>query len=1122
MVMVEKIKLDPWWKECIPRNDLLKSNIHENEFTADLGEFLEDRCAEIYRDPIKFFDYSFITNMMKELFINILITLSKKDKSGPSIIQIDTPYGGGKTHTLISLYHLINSQHLLRDHWKLSEIYKKCGKMEKAKVACFIGTVPDPLGTIHTDTGIRTRTFLGEIFYQLGVYGLIKDLDEKGSSFGTKKIGECLNRVGPCLILMDEFLVYVTKMYAQKNNPEILKIIENLFPSIQELFTAIASSSSAVLVITYPSRPEQIFSESANQYKDQLFAWLETYKEVTNRSHTSKMVAKGDEEVGQILQSRLFKSLPPLKDQEKVGESFFTLYKEYKEQFPHYATAEDYKEKIVKSYPFHPELLRIFHEQWGTLPKFQLTRHLLKILALIIKEEFQKSEDERRDSPIIMPSHINLKSPGIQSILFDVIDEKYESVLSLDIKRAENIDKMFLKDSILSRGEYALGLTVIIFLHSFSGSTAELSPREHVASVGVNISSCLFSALAPNYAAPFVDNFTGLPVFEDVIQITKKLLDSEIGLYYLHCTKDRQYFFNLKKNLTHFAGGEFNRIGDKIEGLYSEIKKIWKCQSINLKPIYFPKKPQDIMDDNEQLSVVLLNPKDFIHSETINLDFLENLAELAAENTEKAITGERRRFFKNRLFFLGADAESWRQAKNAYKWAKAWKITSELAIFNNSSKPEKEQATEQMSEYEKKYKSLIQFIFSHLYLYDEIGNIKKNSRDLKQILLVKDISPCQRIYDFLNGQIDENEYIVWNMLRPELLVNHEKYRSAWSTKQKIISAQELWNNFATFTTLPILENQDVLKKCINLGLKKGLFGVAYKKPEENAFSYVALDSDELYPKKSLGEIYLFRLKTEISVKCKDCKKLFKYNPTTPEYLCDDCKRVTCNRCLATVKSKEIEEIGCIKCKSLVFCPNCNILANSKELRLDGEKCSKCLGKQICPACKSPVLEDSLLPSLNNPEYCKLCKKWSSCKKCKIRKVDKELIEGYCRKCKPPEPKKLKCQKCNMKFLPIHLKEGLCEKCRVSREEFVNEISLEIVISNLNREASIFADIQEAFVSKDLDTNTSGKILLKLSIPEVKSQWSSIEEAENWIKANFQSQSRKIDYKIKTGYKSDKQ
>ncbi len=725
-------QLDPWWKLCVVRSDLITGSIQKREFTADLGEFLEGRCAEIYRDPVKFFNYTYITRMMDILFRDILSILTKTDTKSPSIIQIDTPYGGGKTHTLISLFHLINSFKDLKDHLKLKEIYSSCNFNGNVKIACFVGTAPDVTGTLHTDTGIRTKTFLGEIFYQLGVYGLVKDLDAEGRSFGTTKIDECLQRVGPCIILMDEFLIYIAKMFSEKNNTEMETIIENLLPSIQELFTAVANSESAVLIVTYPSRAEQIFSEYAQHYKDQLFAWLKTYEDVSNRTQTTEMVAAGDEEVGLILQTRLFEKTPSLKMKKSVGEAFFVYYKENLDHFPQFITAEDYKLKITKTYPFHPELLRIFHEQWGTLPKFQKTRHLLRILAEVIKEEFQKPEEERNQSPLIMPGHINLKNPKIQSTIFHVIDRNFEPVIAMDINKAENIDKIFDEKSRLGKGKYAVGLTTSIFLHSFSGSTANLSPRKHVVSIGANIPSCLISVIAPFYNAPFPDGDAGLPNIDDVISITNKLLDSEIGLYYLHCTKDRRYYFDLMKNLTSFAAQEFKRLSGSLDDLYDEIKKIWQAKGVNLKPIYFPSKPQDIPDSSDHLLIVLLNPRDFIVSSSPNFKYLQELAQNSAEKTRNTATGDRFRFYKNRLFFMAADERVWLRAKITYKWAKAWQITKKLAIFDRASRPERENADNQIKNYEEEYKSQLQFLHGFLYIYDNEGNIQTQPKDLKQ------------------------------------------------------------------------------------------------------------------------------------------------------------------------------------------------------------------------------------------------------------------------------------------------------------------------------------------------------------------------------------------------------
>ncbi|MBN2152847.1 MAG: DUF499 domain-containing protein [Candidatus Lokiarchaeota archaeon] len=982
-----------------------------------------------------------------------------------------------------------------------------------------MGTVPNIKGTVHIDTGVKTRTFLGEIFYQLGVYSMVKELDEKGGAFGTETIKECLKLAGPCVILIDEFLLYVTKMYPYKDDPDYAPVVSSLFPAIQELYTAISNSDSAMLVITYPSRPEQIFDENARHYKAELFAWLETYKEISSRSVTSKMVAKSDAEIGQILQVRLFEKIAPRETREKVGKSFFTYYKDHKDEFPHYITAEDYSERIMSTYPFHPELLRIFHEQWGTLPRFQLTRDLLTILAETIVDEFQKDEKKRRKAALIMPAHVNLRDPAIRALIFDIIGKDYEPILASDLRRAEAIDKLFEGQGLLGQDEYTLGITTAIFLHSFTGSTAKLSPRDHIASIGASIPSCLVSTLVPKYTAPFEKGDAGLPVFEDIMRIVKKLLDAEIGLYYLHCSIDKQYYFDLQKNLTHFAANEFNQMAGKLDDLYKEIETIWRCTKVPIVPVPFPQRPQDINSNNESIYLVLLDPTKFSEKpQNKNFKHVEFLAEYAMESSPTATTGDKVRFNKNRLVFLAAGDSTWNLVELYYKWFRAWKTTTDLTIFKNATKPEQDHANLQVSEYQEKYKTQIQLLFSHLYTFKPDGKINPDPKDLKQFLYVKDIVPCHQIYSYLTGEIDENEALIWNTLRPELLANAERYQHAWGASQPTTTAQEVWDRFAQDTALPMLENKVVLKKCINEGLKKGLFGVAYKEAGQEAASHVVGEDEELDTKRPFGEILLFRPGTDISVQCKDCQKTFKFDSDKADYLCPECTRVSCHRCGATVRAKEITAEGCTKCRDMVACPSCHNLVMSTDLKLGGTKCVICMGKVQCPACKTHVLEDKLLPSPSDAQYCEACKSWEACKGCGIRFAPKDLVDGYCKKCRPPAPQKLKCRGCGKEFLPHLLEDGLCASCRQRQATYVKEIQLTITLQNLNREASVFTDILEAFGSKGLDTSTSAKVGLTIAIQADKSIWETEADAKSWIDANFKSQNRQIDMRIKLGTK----
>lgn len=1119
-------KLKAWWSLCIPRADIMREFIPEREFTADFGAFLSGEVTEIYRDAVKFFDNTYITQEMHKHFKNILTTVSGR-KTTPSIIQIDIPYGGGKTHTLIALYHLIKSIQTLKTHPKLESLYSSFSVPEDVKIACFDGVSVGVDGVHHVDTGIKTRTFIGEILYQLGVYGMVKEEDLSGKSIGAKKIGDCLKKVGPCLILIDEFLVYVAKIYPQFNNPELKPIIDTLLTSIQELYTAVANYSDAsALVITYPSRVQQILNEYAKDYKDKLSVWISSYKDVTQRTQTTKMLAADTLEVGSILQTRLFEDLPALAIREEVAKAFNSYYHDPHIQkfLPQVIQQKSYDKELVSTYPFHPELLRIFYEQWGTIPNFQLTRHLLKILVEVIREEFNKSEENRRISPIIMPSHINLVNPNIQATLFNAIDRNYREVLSSDIDRATNIDKRFDPSTPLGKGRFTEGITTAIFLHSHSGSTADTSPRAHVASKGATISSCLLAVLTPYYKVPFPDPNAGLPPIEEISNITEKLLDSEIGLYYLHCTTDFQYYFDLKKNLTMIAAEYYsNSIIDSNELILS-IQKAWESRGVSLKPIFFPSKPKEIPDSSIDLMLVFIDPRQYVYSSS-NQKIIEEYFLIAARAPPGVSTGELKRLFKNRLFFITADENLWRDVEENYRWNVAWKTTIKLKSFENASSPEQSHARRQVEKYENEYQKGLRTLFHHLYIIktDPKGPQFEHI-DLRQYLLVKDVSLLARVDEFLLGRIDKNTYYIWDRLRPDLLVNTERYTAAWAPEQAIISAQQLWENFAQYTSLPKLMNQNTLQICIQEGLQKSLFGVAYKKSGEAYYSHILSEGEELDTDKPFNEIFLYRIDSYLEVKCKDCGKIFSVNSTGADFLCSDCIRVTCARCSNIVRASEIinEIDGCIICKEKEKCPNCSQFVVKDDLRMNGNKCVLCLNKIECPACHTWVLEDLLRPQPpEDPKYCINCESWLSCSQCHIRFPLIELEEGVCRKCRitsqPPPPIKIHCQKCKKLFFPSKLEDGLCPNCRKTKKSYVSQVKLRIPLSNLNEEASVLSDIQTVFMTKRVDDLSSGEITLTIQIPPTRATWMTEEEVRDWISTNFETNIRKVKSEVKTSY-----
>ncbi|RLI98027.1 MAG: hypothetical protein DRP00_02915, partial [Candidatus Aenigmatarchaeota archaeon] len=391
--------MKPWWQIAIPHKDIREGRI--GDFAADLRSIMEGKASLEYVDSETFFKRTHPTKGLKNIVKDVLLTLAGKEEKG-KVIQLQTPFGGGKTHALVYLYHLFKGEFTPTEDIK--EILKECGLKEipKAKVAVFVGTVPDPL---------KGKTPWGEIAEQLGTYELVKEHDEKRITPGREILEKILSRNEPTLLLIDEITEYVVK--AKEFEDEIFAFCQELTETVSKSLTR------CVLVCTLPSSAP--YGERGERVLSQL-------QKIFGRMQLIYTPVEG-EEIYEIIRKRLFEDLGKVSDHEAVATEYFELYQRLGEEVPSETREIHYKEKIKKSYPFHPELINILFERWGAIPSFQRTRGVLRLLAEIVADLFKRQDP----SPLIQPANVNLSNSRIRRMFIEHIGEVFESVLASDI-----------------------------------------------------------------------------------------------------------------------------------------------------------------------------------------------------------------------------------------------------------------------------------------------------------------------------------------------------------------------------------------------------------------------------------------------------------------------------------------------------------------------------------------------------------------------------------------------------------------------------------------------------------------------------------------------------------------
>ncbi|MCE2838244.1 MAG: DUF499 domain-containing protein, partial [Cyanobium sp. 49614_E6] len=306
-----------------------------------------------------------------------------------SILRLDTSYGGGKTHALIGLNHILTAADQIPN---LAEFIDPSRlPSQKVTVAAFDGENADPMNGRRMEGNVLAFTPWGELAVQLAGpagYERIRNSDRLGAAPpGAETLRELIGE-RPVLILIDELSIYLRKI----KGPAAGQAAEQLTPFLTDLIKAVNSSPQAVLVFTLAlgkgGQAVDAYGEE-NQRIDRIFAELQS---VTGRQITALTPTSEDETV-QVLTRRLFESI----DRSRVEEE-----------------SDDRAANLRKGYPLHPELIETLMQKTSTLENFQRVRGMLRLLAQTVGQLWR---EQPRGVTAIHLHHID---PGNERIRLEL------------------------------------------------------------------------------------------------------------------------------------------------------------------------------------------------------------------------------------------------------------------------------------------------------------------------------------------------------------------------------------------------------------------------------------------------------------------------------------------------------------------------------------------------------------------------------------------------------------------------------------------------------------------------------------------------------------------------------
>jgi len=469
--MTDAYRLKPWTDVVRPHNDVVSGDLAMGTYAANLAAAaLAGEGAEVYVNAQAFFESTYFTSTMRELIGDVFSSLN--GEKGDRVLQLRTPFGGGKTHTLLALYHLAKN----RSAAKAASELRDMADPGPVRVAILSGERLDPERGREVD-GLTLTTLWGELAFQLGgreAYESILVDGEEGGPPG----GEQLTRIlgdSPSLILLDEVLIYVAKGKGVKRLDTTVEKQAMLF--LQNLTESVNQRRHAAMVYSLQASIGEAVGEEE---------LLERLEKIAGRIDRRREPVSGDE-VLRVVQRRLFQNLGDEKVAQEVAEAHAEQLRGHLEAVAETdgdredakRRGDELQRRIVDSYPFHPELIDLMQLRWGSLPRYQRTRGALQFLATVVHALWATRAD-REAQALIGPGDIELADEGTRALLLEQVGEtdQFSAVIEADFLAGDagtrTIDARLGRDvPALERLRVGSRVATTIILLSFGAKQGE-------------------------------------------------------------------------------------------------------------------------------------------------------------------------------------------------------------------------------------------------------------------------------------------------------------------------------------------------------------------------------------------------------------------------------------------------------------------------------------------------------------------------------------------------------------------------------------------------------------------------------------------------------------------------
>ena len=768
--------LRPWRDIVTPQLDVANGRYQLAEFAADLGQVHRGAGSDEYRIPRDFFQRTFLTNGLRRLLSG---ALQRLDGSGADpVVDLQTNFGGGKTHSLLALYHLFSGAPIT-DLVGIEPVLDEAGipRPPQAQRAVLVGYELSPGQPRIKADGCVVNTLWGELAWQLlgrDGFALVAEADRQGVSPGSEILRELFTAAAPCLILIDEWVVYARQLYGISGLPG--GSFDANLSFAQSLTEAAKAAPQTLVVATIPASDAETGGEGGREAAVRL-------KNIFGRIESPWRPAD-TEEGFEIVRRRLFQPItqPALfTARDSVARAFMDLYRSQPQEFSADCREAEYERRIKAAYPIHPELFDRLYNDWSSIEKFQRTRGVLRLMAAVIHALWERQDA----SLLILPASVPIDEARVQFELTHYMEDNWVPVIEKDVDGPHSLPLRIDRDNPnLGRYSASRRVTRTIYLGS--------APNPRNPNKGLTEGQVKLGCVQPGES---------VATFGDAL---RRLSDQSTHLY----LDGQRYWYATQPGVTRLAQDRAAQLDE--EKVLEEVEKRLRVEQSNrgdfARVHVCPTSGADIADDETSVRLVILKP----HLTHALRD--QNSKAREAANEMMNLRGNTRRGYRNTLVFLAADRNRLEDLKQGVRQFLAWDSINQESETLNLDAFQRNQARTKRDEANKIVDARIPETYTWLIVPeqpdprqpDELQEFKLQPQPLNSLA----INASRRL---------KTEDLLITQYSGTLLRRDLDRIPLWRGNH--IGIKELAEYFARYVYLPRFKNIDVLIDSIGQGIQ---------------------------------------------------------------------------------------------------------------------------------------------------------------------------------------------------------------------------------------------------------------------------------------------------------------